>query len=143
MRERKRPSYPLCAPMAEGRCGVDEHVTPTEGGDGPPPENPAGCLHPPRGGGNVPLTRGAPLLGPPADGWDHPGVSRSSVRALAGGSFVLTAVLSAGAAVFLVLAWDTPLRPTEFGTRGYAIAWSMVMGGVGAVLASRRPKNPI
>jgi hypothetical protein len=38
VRERKRPSYPLCAPMAEGRCGVDEHVTPTEGGDGPPPE---------------------------------------------------------------------------------------------------------
>jgi signal transduction histidine kinase len=70
-------------------------------------------------------------------------VTRPSVRALASGSFVFSAILSAGAAVFLVLDWDTPLRPTEFGTRGYAIAWSMVVGGVGAVLASRRPKNPI
>jgi signal transduction histidine kinase len=70
-------------------------------------------------------------------------VSRPSVRALASGSFVFSAILWASAAVFLVLAWDTPLRPTEFGTRGYAIAWSMVLGGVGAVLASRRPKNPI
>ena len=75
--------------------------------------------------------------------WDHPRVKSPSVRALAAGSFVVSAILSAGAAVFLVLAWDTPMRPNEFGTRGYAIVWSMVIGGVGAVLASRRPKNPI
>jgi signal transduction histidine kinase len=75
--------------------------------------------------------------------WDHPRVNSSSVRVLAAGSFVVSAILSAGAAVFLVLAWDTPMRPTEFGTRGYAIVWSLVIGGVGAVLASRRPKNPI
>ena len=75
--------------------------------------------------------------------WDHPRVNSSSVRVLAAGSFVVSATLSAGAAVFLVLAWDTPMRPNEFGTRGYAIVWSLVIGGVGAVLASRRPKNPI
>jgi signal transduction histidine kinase len=75
--------------------------------------------------------------------WDHPRVNSSSVRVLAAGSFVVSAILSAGAAVFLVLAWDTPMRPTEFGTRGYAIVWSLVIGGVGTVLASRRPKNPI
>jgi signal transduction histidine kinase len=62
---------------------------------------------------------------------------------LAGGSFVVSAILSAGAAVFLVLAWDTPMRLTEFGTKGYAIVWSLVVGGVGAVLASLRPRNPI
>jgi hypothetical protein len=39
---------------------------------------------------------------------------------LAGGSFVVSAILSVGGAVFLVLAWDTPMRPTEFGTKGYA-----------------------
>ena len=75
--------------------------------------------------------------------WDHPRVNSSSVRVLAAGSFVVSAILSAGAAVFLVLAWDTPMRPNEFGTRGYAIVWSLVIGSVGAVLASRRPKNPI
>ena len=75
--------------------------------------------------------------------WDHPRVNSSSVRVLAVGSFVVSAILSAGAAVFLVLARDTPMRPTEFGTRGYAIVWSLVIGGVGTVLASRRPKNPI
>ena len=70
-------------------------------------------------------------------------MNSSSVRVLAAGSFVVSAILSAGAAVFLVLAWDTPMRPNEFGTRGYAIVWSLVIGGVGAVLASRRSKNPI
>jgi signal transduction histidine kinase len=75
--------------------------------------------------------------------WDHPRVKSSSVRVLAGGSFAVSAILSAGAAVFLVLAWDTPMRLTEFGTRGYAIVWSLVVGGVGAVLASLRPRNPI
>jgi signal transduction histidine kinase len=70
-------------------------------------------------------------------------VRSSAVRLLAGGSFVVSAILSAGAAVFLVLAWDTPMRANEFGTRGYAIAWSLVVGGVGAVLAARRPRNPI
>lgn len=64
-------------------------------------------------------------------------------RAAAGGTFVVCVLLSAGATVFLVLAWDTPVQPTEFGAKGYAIAWSVVVGGVGAVLAARRPSNPI
>jgi signal transduction histidine kinase len=64
-------------------------------------------------------------------------------RFLTWGSFGLSALLCAATVPFLVLAWDTPLRPTEFGSKGYAIAWSLVLSGVGAVLASRRPKNPI
>jgi signal transduction histidine kinase len=66
-----------------------------------------------------------------------------SAQALAWGSFVVSATLSAAAALFLVLAWDVPMRPNEFGTKGYGIVWSLVVGGVGAVLASRRPANPI
>ncbi|MGH2634762.1 MAG: histidine kinase [Actinomycetota bacterium] len=64
-------------------------------------------------------------------------------RALAGGSFAVSALLCAGAAVVLVLGWDTPLLPNEFGVKGYGIAFSLVIGGVGAVIAARRPANPI
>lgn len=64
-------------------------------------------------------------------------------RALAVSSFAAEVLLCAGCAVFLVLAWDAPLRPTEFGAKGYAIAWSLVVGGVGAFLATRRSSNPI
>ena len=45
--------------------------------------------------------------------------------------------------VFLVLAWRISTLPTEFGPKGFAIAFSLSMGGVGAVVAARRPSNPI
>jgi signal transduction histidine kinase len=64
-------------------------------------------------------------------------------RTTAAGSFAVCLLLSAGAAVFLVLAWETPIQSTEFGSKGYGIAWSLVVGGVGALLAARRPSNPI
>jgi signal transduction histidine kinase len=64
-------------------------------------------------------------------------------RFLAGSSFAVSSALSAAAAAFLVLAWETPLRPAEFGFKGFAIVWSVVVGSVGAVLAARRPSNPI
>jgi signal transduction histidine kinase len=64
-------------------------------------------------------------------------------RAVAIASFAVSAVLCAGALICLVLAWDVPLRPAEFGTKGYPIAWSLGIGGVGAVIAARRPSNPI
>jgi signal transduction histidine kinase len=57
--------------------------------------------------------------------------------------FTASGILCALAAVFLVVGWRTPVLPTEFGPKGYAIAWSLVVGGVGAVIASRRPSNPI
>ena len=62
-----------------------------------------GCQHDPAGG--VPALRNrrsAPLEVRP-EWWDHPRVGSKSVRVLATGSFVVSAVLSAGAAVFLVL----------------------------------------
>jgi signal transduction histidine kinase len=70
-------------------------------------------------------------------------MSPRRARLLAGSSFAVSLALSAAAAVFLVLAWGTPLLPAEFGFKGFAIAWSVVVGTVGAVLASRRPSNPI
>ena len=75
--------------------------------------------------------------------WQHPHMNEPRSRALAVASFAASAVLCGGALVFLVLAWDVPLQPVEFGTKGYAIAWSLGIGGVGAVIAARRPSNPI
>jgi signal transduction histidine kinase len=68
---------------------------------------------------------------------------RSSVRALALGSFGVSVALALGMVVYLVRAWDVPILPTEFGVKGYAVAFSLVLGGVGAVLASKRPGNAI
>jgi MFS family permease len=70
-------------------------------------------------------------------------MTHKRARALAWGSFALSLALSAATVVYLVRAWDTPTLPTEFGVKGYSIAFAMVMGGVGAVVASRRPSNPI
>jgi len=72
-------------------------------------------------------------------------------RRLAWGTLAVSVLLSAGAAVFLVLAWDTPLRPMEFGSKGYAIAWSVVVGGVdvtsrigeGTTVAGRVPASEV
>ncbi|HYJ59848.1 MAG TPA: histidine kinase [Actinomycetota bacterium] len=65
------------------------------------------------------------------------------VRLLAWGSFAISMALSAAALVFLVLSWGVPPLPTEFGPKGFSIAFAVVGGGVGAVLAARRPGNPI
>ncbi|MDP9302144.1 MAG: histidine kinase [Actinomycetota bacterium] len=68
---------------------------------------------------------------------------QSSTRALAAGSFGLSLALSAGTVLFLVRAWDIPKLSTEFGAKGYTLAMSLVMGGVGAIIAARKPSNPI
>ncbi len=70
-------------------------------------------------------------------------MNETRARAIAWASLGVSATLCAGAAVFLVLAWDVPVQPTEFGTKGYAIVWSLVIAVVGAIIASRRPSNPI
>ncbi|HYF11024.1 MAG TPA: sensor histidine kinase [Actinomycetota bacterium] len=64
-------------------------------------------------------------------------------RALARGSFALSAVLSVVSIVFLALAADVPSLATEFGPKGFAVAFAISLGGVGAIVASRRPENPI
>ena len=64
-------------------------------------------------------------------------------RTLARGAFAVSAALSAVAVVFLVLAIDVPSLPNEFGPKGFAIAFALSLGGMGGVVASRRPENPI
>jgi signal transduction histidine kinase len=64
-------------------------------------------------------------------------------RFVAWGSFGLSALLCAATVPFLVLAWDVPMLPTEFGTKGYGVVWSITVAAVGALLAARRPSNPI
>ena len=44
--------------------------------------------------------------------WDHPRVNSSSVRVLAAGSFVVLAILSAGAATYFLLAPSKPRTTT-------------------------------
>ena len=70
-------------------------------------------------------------------------MSGRKVSALAWGSFGLTVALCLATVVFLALAWTVPVLPTEFGFKGYAIAFALVVGGLGVVLAERRPANPI
>jgi signal transduction histidine kinase len=65
------------------------------------------------------------------------------IRALAWGSFGLTVALCLGTVVFLTLAWNVPKLGNEFGFKGYAIVFALVLGGLGIVLADRRPSNPI
>ncbi len=64
-------------------------------------------------------------------------------RALARGSFAVSAALSVATIVFLVLALDAPSLATEFGPKGFAVAFALSLGGVGMIVASRRPENPI
>jgi signal transduction histidine kinase len=68
---------------------------------------------------------------------------RRTLRLAARGSFEITLALCLGTVVFLALAWSVPKLPNEFGFKGYAIAYALVVGGLGVVLADRRPSNPI
>jgi signal transduction histidine kinase len=70
-------------------------------------------------------------------------MGKVSARVLAVGSFALSVALSVAATAFMVRAWRVPILPTEFGVKGYAIAFALVMGGVGSVVALRRPSNAI
>jgi signal transduction histidine kinase len=70
-------------------------------------------------------------------------MSERRVRVLALGSFGLTVALCLGTIVFLALAWSVPKLATEFGFKGYAVAFALVVGGLGLLLADRRPLNPI
>ena len=51
--------------------------------------------------------------------------------------------LCLGTVVFLALAWNVPKLASEFGFKGYAIAYALVVGGLGLLLADRQPQNPI
>jgi signal transduction histidine kinase len=62
---------------------------------------------------------------------------------LARGAFAISAAFSLLCVVFLVLAFEVPSLPNEFGPKGFAVAFAMSFGVVGVVVASRRPENPI
>jgi signal transduction histidine kinase len=64
-------------------------------------------------------------------------------RAIAWGSFGVSVALCVASAVFLIRAHDVPTLPNEFGPKGFGIVFAISLGGVGAVVASRRPSNPI
>jgi len=68
---------------------------------------------------------------------------RRTLRLAARGSFAITFALCLGTVVFLALAWNVPKLGNEFGFKGYAIAFALVVGGLGLLLADRRPANPI
>jgi signal transduction histidine kinase len=68
---------------------------------------------------------------------------RRTLRLAARGSFAITLALCLGTVVFLALAWNVPKLENEFGFKGYAIAFAVVVGGLGLLLADRRPQNPI
>jgi signal transduction histidine kinase len=70
-------------------------------------------------------------------------MTERSTRAVAWGSLGLAFSLCGVAAVFLGLAWDSEAPATQFGPRGFTIAFSVVFAVVGSVVASRRPSNPI
>jgi signal transduction histidine kinase len=70
-------------------------------------------------------------------------VTRRTLRLAALGSFAITLSLCLGTVVFLGLAWNIPKLENEFGFKGYAIAFALVLGGLGLLLADRRPPNPI
>jgi len=70
-------------------------------------------------------------------------VTTRTGRTLAWGAFAISTALSAGTAVFIVLAWSIPVLSTEFGFKGYTIALSLALAIVGAILASRVPSNAI
>jgi hypothetical protein len=61
---------------------------------------------------------------------------------LAWGLWMASAVLSALGIVFLVLSASTP-TPPGFGFRGADIIFALTFSSVGAVVAARRPQNPV
>src|SRR5206468_2012852 len=82
-------------------------------------------------------------LGSSERGWQHLYMRRRTLRVAARGSFAITVALCLSTVVFLGLAWNVPKLGNEFGFKGYAIAFALVLGGVGLLLAERRPPNPI
>jgi hypothetical protein len=61
---------------------------------------------------------------------------------LAWGLWMASVVLSALGIVFLVLSASTPIPP-GFGFRGAVIIFALTFSTVGAVVAARRPQNPV
>jgi len=70
-------------------------------------------------------------------------MTTTRVRALAFGSLAASVALSVGAVAYLVKGWSIPLLPTEFGVKGDSVMFALVIGGIGATIAIRQPRNAI
>jgi signal transduction histidine kinase len=68
--------------------------------------------------------------------------ARSATR-LAWSLWAISVALALGAGVFLTLSWSTPPPEGAFGFRGFAAMFAITFGTVGALVASRQPRNPI
>ncbi len=62
---------------------------------------------------------------------------------LAWSLWAIAVALALGAGAFLVLSWSTPPPEGAFGFRGFAAMFAITFGTVGALVASRQPRNPI
>jgi hypothetical protein len=54
-----------------------------------------------------------------------------------------TLVVAAAGLALMVWDWSTPVPSGSFGVRGFSGLWAVGFGGVGAVLAMRRPGHPV
>ena len=66
-----------------------------------------------------------------------------SVRRLAWSLWILTLVFTAIGLTLLVWDWSAPVPAGFFGIRGFSGLWAVGFGGVGALLAWRRPSHPV
>jgi len=66
-----------------------------------------------------------------------------TARQLAGALLGLIALILGTAAVFLILALDTPLPAETFGFRGWGLILASAFAGAGFLVATRVPANPI
>jgi signal transduction histidine kinase len=70
-------------------------------------------------------------------------VTERGIKVLAWGSWLIIVVCAAVSAAFSILAWEAPLPASSFGPKGFSAAVGLVFGTVGALVAARRPSNPI
>ena len=63
---------------------------------------------------------------------------RRTLRLAARGSFAITLALCLGTTLFLSLAWNVPKLRSEFGFKGYAILFALVVGGLGLLRAAQQ-----
>jgi len=70
-------------------------------------------------------------------------VTERGAARLAWTLWVVSIALALGAGGFLVISWSTPPPEGAFGFRGFAATFAITFGTVGALVASRQPRNPI